>query len=100
MIDESLTYNEHIKIVVNKLSKNVGILYKAKSMLNHSCLKQLYFSFINCYANYGNIVWASTFRTKLKRVNSLIKQASRIIFDENKQAHSKLLLKSINALDV
>ena len=31
MVDENLTWNDHIHILENKLSKNIGLLYRAKS---------------------------------------------------------------------
>ena len=51
--------------IENKISKNLGLLYKAKRVLNMNALKSLYFSFIHSYLNYGNIVWASVTQTKL-----------------------------------
>ena len=68
IIDESLNWNKHIKTIENKVSKNLGILYKAKQYLNMSSLKQLYFAFINSYLNYGNIIWGSTYKSNLKIV--------------------------------
>ena len=76
------------------------MLYKAKPILDKKSLKALYFSFINSYVNYANIVWGSTYRTSLKKINSLVKQASRILNNKDKYAHSRPLLRSINALDV
>ena len=43
----------HGKIVKNKVSKNIGILYKAKNMVNNSDLKTLYFSFVHSYLTMG-----------------------------------------------
>jgi len=50
--------------------------------------------------NYANLVWGNTCKTKLKRINSKIKQASRIICNKDKLEHSKPLLKSLDILDV
>ena len=61
----------------------MGLLYKAKRALNMNALKSLYFSFINSYLNYGNIVWASVTQTKLKKLASKQKQAIRIFENEN-----------------
>ena len=30
MVDENLTWNDHIHILENKISKNIGLLYRAK----------------------------------------------------------------------
>ena len=49
----------------NKISKNLGLLYKAKYYLNKISLLVLYYSFIHTYSNYGNIAWGSTNRTNI-----------------------------------
>ena len=82
VIHEHLTWNEHISVIENKISKNLGLLYKAKSMLDVCALKKLYFSFIHSYLNYGNIAWASTTSGKLKKIASKQKQALRIVNNE------------------
>ena len=51
-------------------------------MLDSITLKNLYFSFIHSYLNYGSIVWASTSRTKLKNLASKQKQALRMVNNE------------------
>ena len=43
----------------------------------------LYFSFIHTYINYGNIAWASTTKTKLKKIYSQQKQAIKTVFNED-----------------
>ena len=67
LTDEHLTSKEHIPVIENKISKNLGLLYRAKRVLDNNALKKLYFSFFHSYLNYGNIAWASTSKTKLKK---------------------------------
>ena len=52
IVDESLTWKAHISTIENKISKNLGILYKAKYLLNRACLKHIYFSFIHSYLRW------------------------------------------------
>ena len=66
LLDEHLSWKNNIPVVENKVSKNIGILHKAKNIFSKGGLKTLYFSFVHSYLNYGNIVWGSTTRTKLK----------------------------------
>ena len=42
----------------------------------------MYFFFIHSYLNYGNIVWASTSRTKRKKTASKPKQTLRVVNNE------------------
>ena len=70
IIDEHHTWKEHIIVTKNKVSKNLGTLYRARRVLDTTASKNLYFSFLHSYLNYGNIEWASTSRTKLKKLAS------------------------------
>ena len=100
ILDENLTWNKHIHVIENKISKNIGILFKAKYILNQKCLKSIYFSFIHSYINHANIVWASTNHTKLKKLYKQQKHASRIIYNEERMTHFRPLMKSLNALNI
>ena len=68
ILDEHLTWKKHIQFIENKVSKNVGVLYKASKLINSKCLRSIYFSFIHSYVNYANIAWASTNKTNLKKL--------------------------------
>ena len=83
LIDEHLYWKEHITVIENKVSKKLGILYRARRVLDSTALKNLYFSFIHSYLNYGNIVWTSTGRIKLKKLASKQKQTLRIVYNES-----------------
>ena len=39
LLDENLTWKRHIETIKNKISKNIGIMYKARNILNKKCLK-------------------------------------------------------------
>ena len=47
ILDEHLTWKKHIQLIENKVSKNVGVLYKASKLINSKCLRSIYFSFIH-----------------------------------------------------
>ena len=67
MLDENISWKEHIKTVENRLSKNIGLLCKSKQLVYIEYLKSIYFPYIHSYLNYANIAWASTNATKLKK---------------------------------
>ena len=60
----------------------------------------LYFSFIHTYINYGNIAWASTTKTKLKKIYSQQKQAIKTVFNEDILSPSKELFNELRTLNV
>ena len=100
MIDECITWKDHIKTVGNKIVKNIGLLYRPKLFLHTSFLKSIYFSYVHTYLNYANIAWPGTQKTKLKVINIKQKHAVRIIFNEDRLCYSRPLLKTLNTLNV
>ena len=79
MVDEHLSWNDHISILENKLSKSLGLLYKAKKYLNTKAMTSLYYSFFHSYLTYGNVAWCSTSVSKLKKLASKQRQAVKAI---------------------
>ena len=92
LLDENLSWKEHLKLTENKVPKNIGLIYKARSYLNKDSLLALYFSYIHSYINYANLVWGSTNRTYLRKINSQQKHTLRLILNKNIFYHSKELL--------
>ena len=99
-IDENITWKHHIKTISSKVSKCIGIIYKAREFLSKHNSKQLYFSFIRSYINYANIAWASTHKSKLECLYRHQKHAARLINFKNRFSHAAPLLKEINALSI
>ena len=100
LLDANLNWKTHINYLESKISKNIGILYRSRFFLNEKCTKQLYFSFIHSYLNYGNGAWASSAKTNLKILLRRQKHASRIIFFKDRYTHAKPLMTSLNALNI
>ena len=100
MLVENISWEEHVRTVETKLAKNIGLIYRAKHLLEEKSLKSIYFAYIHSYLNYVNIAWGSTYRTKLKAIHFHQKHAVSIVFNEDKLAKSCPLLRSLNALNV
>ena len=60
ILDNKLNFKEHISFVCKKLSKCIGILYKARPFINHKGLMTLYNSFFYPYVSYCIQVWGGT----------------------------------------
>ena len=61
--DESLSFDCHIKNLIKKLSRSVGILAKVKPFLNTKALLNLYYAIFHSHQQYGLITWSSTFKS-------------------------------------
>jgi len=83
VIQYNLTWDKHIGLLKNKISKSIGIMNKAKhvlAVLASTHLKTIYHSLIEPYLNYCCIVWVTPERTTILEVlHKLQKRAIRII---------------------
>ena len=75
-------------------------MHRAKYFLNKDCLKSLYYSYIHCYLNYGNLAWGSTYKTDLKKIHSKQKHAIRIVSNASRLTHTRPLMRSLKILNI
>ena len=64
-INQHLTWKTHVNFFAAKISKSVGLLYKAKCYLPSKSLLTLYYALIYPYLTYCNLIWASTYVTNM-----------------------------------
>ena len=55
LLDDNLSWKEHIKCLENKIAKNIGLMYRAKPFLDKESLLALYYSYIHSYLNNANL---------------------------------------------
>ena len=76
-IDESLNWEEHIKLVTSKLIKVSGIIFRTKRVLNYDSLYTLYCLLFLPYINYCSEIWGNIYKTKF---NSIILIQKKVIW--------------------
>ena len=98
ILDSKLKFDQHIRSVCNKVSRSIGILYKLKGFVPHSCLKTIYYSFVHPYLLYGLIIWGGTYAIHLNPIVVLQKRCIRLVCDAPYLAHSNPLFASTKIL--
>ena len=56
IINQSLTWNDHISVVKQKVSKSIGIIKRVRKNLLQSVLITLYFSLVHPYLEYCIVI--------------------------------------------
>ena len=79
LIDDNLKWDSHINNVSKILSRNLGVISRAKFFLSSNYLLLLYNALILPYLNYCAAVWGSNYPTKVDKLIKLQKRAIRII---------------------
>jgi hypothetical protein len=100
LIDPKFHWNAHINYISKKLSKCIGILCKAKRILNADTLKSLYYTFAYPYLIYCNIVWGDTYQIHLNKLLRIQKKIIRIINPGKHPNDSQTLFVKLKLLDV
>ena len=73
ILDEEFSWKSHISHIAGKISKAIGIIFKASFYLHQKSLLTLYYSIVYPYIEYCNVVWASMYKHNLRRINLLQK---------------------------
>ena len=79
IIDEKLSWKEHVLYIKNKLSKNIGILFRCRFNLCLEHLQVLYRSLIEPYLFYCCIIWSGACSSTLDTLIKMQKRALRCI---------------------
>jgi hypothetical protein len=90
-VDHKLEWKEHINYIGQKLSKSIGIIYKAKRVLNKQALINLYYTFVYPYITYCIHVWGKTYVTYLDKIVKIQKKLIRMICNAGYRDHTDQL---------
>ena len=96
MIDEYLTWKNHVIMITNKLSKIIGMLHRLKYIYPKHILLTIYNSLFIPHVNFGSLLWGTT----IERISKLQKIKISTITHSHYIAHTKPLLKELNLLNV
>lgn len=97
-VDENLKWKTHITTTCNTIRRNIGVISRAKFMLDERTRLLLYNTLILPYLSYNAIVWGSNFQTNLTKLVNLQKRIIRIIASAEPRAPSSPIFKSLNLL--
>ena len=100
IINNKLTWNDHIKMIKSKIAKNIGIISRMRSFVPRAVLLSLYHALVEPYLQYCNLVWATHRSTVLNELYLCQKKILRIIANQDKRCHSIPLFKQLNILPI
>ena len=78
-IDDQLNWKTHIDYVRNKLSSGLYALNISKHIISRQLLKCLYHTLIHPHLTYGLILWGSTYKKYLHKLEILQNKSIRSI---------------------
>ena len=88
IVDDRLSFREHISYKGGKISKSLGILYNLKSFIPKAGLINLYYSIVYPHLIYCNLAWGGASAVHLNTLFVLQKRAIRIIHSMQYRDHT------------
>ena len=95
LIDQELTWKNHINSVLKNIIKSAGQIAKLRHFTNKNTSKLIYYALVYPYLTYGNLVWGSTY-PKLLNVQ---KKIVRLICFKSYMDHSEPIFLQLKILD-
>ena len=79
ILDEHLTWNQHINDICNKLKRLFHIFYNIRNYLNVDNIKTIYYALVYSRIKYGITVYGQAGKTKMQRIQTLQNQLLKVI---------------------
>ena len=79
VLDDSLTWKDHVRYVISKVGKRVGVLGRLRRNITIHAAFEMYNSLILPIFDYCDVVWSSCNKADMESLESLQRRASKII---------------------
>ena len=83
LVDENITWKNHIEATCKKISKTIGMMKRVKSVISNESLKRLYKALVLPNFDYCSLVWDNCSNNLKDRLQKLQNKAGRIITGDN-----------------
>ncbi len=100
IIDECLTWKDHIAKVAKKIIRAAGIIAKIRHFVNRNTLKLIYYALVYPYLIYGNLTWGNTYKSRIQKIMNIQKKIVRLMTFKSYVEHSEPIFKDLNILDI
>ena len=74
VIDECLTWKDHIAKVAKKLIRAAGIIAKIRHFVNRNTVKLIYYALVYPYLIYDNLTLGNTYKNRIKKIMNIQKK--------------------------
>ena len=88
IIDNNLSWKQHIDHVAIKISRTVGLICKLQHFLPRHTLLTIYKSLVTPYLTYGLTAWGQAYKSYLEKLLKLQKRALRFIYFSERNQHA------------
>ena len=96
VLDSNLSYEHHIKSILNKVNKAIGLLRKFQLIHSRNSLIRIYKTFIRPHLDYGDTIYDSAFNESFhQRLESIQYDAAIAITAAIRRTSSEKLFQEL-----
>ena len=100
IVDNNLSWDDHIQDLCNNLSRLLGLLWRIRRFLTFEMMSMFYNSFILSKIDYCLNIWGKTNKVKINRVLKIQKRSARIILNATLDTRSISLFSHLKWITV
>jgi hypothetical protein len=100
VIEECLTWKDHIDLISKKIMKASSIISRIHHFTNLNALKLIYYALVYPYLIYGNLIWGSTYKTRIQKLMNIQKKIIRLMTFKSYSEHSETIFKNLKILNI
>ena len=95
MLDNHLSFNEHIDHVASKVSQKLGILSRVRRLLTTESANRLYKSIVFPLLEYCDVTWHGCGLENQQKIDRLQRRASRIVLKNSRELTSDAIIERL-----
>ena len=98
LVDNKLSFYDHIEYVKKKISKRIGAMYRSKKLLPVKFRKMFANALMLPHFDYLDIIWSRTFKNRLSGLDIIYKKIAKIALDVDVREKSTEVYKNMSWL--
>ena len=98
IVDNRLSFYEHIDYIKKKISKRIGAMYRSKNLLPLKFRKMFGNALMLPHFDYLDIIWSKTYKTKLTELDLIYKKVAKIALNVDVREASVEVYKNMSWL--
>ena len=91
LIDENLTWEDHVDALSKKIASVVGAKKRSSHCLSPTALQDVYYGLLQSHFDYCSMVWGNSGETLCEKLQRLQNRAARVLTNSNYDADASIL---------
>ena len=100
VIDEFLTWRDHIDLISKKIIKCAAIISRIRHFTNLNSLKLIYFALVYPYLTYGNLIWGNAYKSHIQKLVNIQKKIVRLMTFKSYSDHTEPIFNDLKILNL